>query len=267
MKSVAILCLRNEEAYVGRAIRHLIEQGVLVAVIDNGSSDATSDIVASFSPREVIYRGTLEYGGAFSISRILEANSAVAREIGADWVIHYDADEIMHSPVPGETLADAAIRVERGGANAINFHEFIFMPTDAAQDFTGRDYVREMLHYYFFQPYYPRLMLMFRSSLTNLADAGHLVRGPGLKLHPQDFIKRHYIALSLTALKRKYRHRQFPADELAKGWHYNRAGIDWNPVTLPAATRLKRLASWDSRDFDTGDPWPRHFWESPDGKP
>ncbi len=261
MKPVAILCLRNEEAYAGRAIRHLIEQGLLVAVIDNGSTDATADIVAGFSSREVIYRGKIEFEGAFGISRILEAKEALAREIGADWIIHHDADEIMHSPVPGETLAEAALRVERSGANAINFHEFVFVPTAADRDFTGRDYVREMLHYYFFQPYYPRLMLMYRSSLSNLADAGHLVREPGLKVHPQDFIKRHYIALSLAALKRKYRHRQFPADELAKGWHHNRAGIDWDPVTLPAVERLKRLVAWNSRDFDTSDPWKQHFWE------
>jgi glycosyltransferase involved in cell wall biosynthesis len=267
MKPVAILCVRNEEACVGRTIRHLIDQGLLVAVIDNGSSDATSTIVSSFSSRDVIHRGKLEFEGTYDLLRILEAKAAVARQIGADWIIHHDADEIMHSPVPGETLAEAALRVERSGANAINFHEFVFVPTAADQDFTGRDYVREMLHYYFFQPSYPRLTRMHRSSLSNLADAGHLVRGPGLKMHPQDFVMRHYIALSLAALKRKYRHRPFRAENLAKGWHYNRAGIDWDPVTLPAAAKLKCLAAWDSRDFDTSDPWKRHFWERPDAKP
>jgi glycosyltransferase involved in cell wall biosynthesis len=42
MNAVAILCVRNEEAYIGRAIRHLIEQELPVAIIDNGSTDDQS---------------------------------------------------------------------------------------------------------------------------------------------------------------------------------------------------------------------------------
>ena len=266
MKPVAILCVRNEEAYIGYAIRHLIEQGVLVAVIDNDSSDTTPAIVSSFSSRDVIHRSKIGFEGTYDLLRILETKAAVARQIGADWIIHHDADEILHSPVPGETLAEAALRAERGGANAINFHEFVFVPTAADQDFTGHDYVREMLHYYFFQPFYPRLMRMYRSGLSNLAGAGHLVSGPDLKVHPQDFISRHYISLSLAALRRKYRHRPFLAENLARGWHRNRTGIDWDSVSLPASHSLNRLASWDSRDFDTSNPWPRHFWESAENK-
>src|SRR4029077_20645946 len=133
------------------------------------------------------------------------------------------------SPYAGETLFESLNRIDATDVNVVNFHEFNFIPTDPAQAYRGRDFVREMLHYYFYQPRYPWLMRvypwqmrLFRAPLADayVAGAGHFVRGAGVRRHPVDFVLRHYIALSFQAFKRKYQNRRFAPEELARGWHH-----------------------------------------------
>lgn len=276
MKVAAILCVRNEEACIATTLRHLIAEGLPVAVLDNGSTDSTWQIVSSFSKRDVIYHETLRYDGAFHLSKILAAGAVVAKQLGAEWILAQAADEILQSPYLGETLRESLAHVEAEGANAVNFHEFNFLPTDPTEDYRGRDFRREMTHYYFFQPrrhgfwrIYPRQMRLFRLPLADAfaAGAGHVIRGVDVKCHRVDFVLRHYPALSFRSFVEKYQGRRYAPAELARGWHLNRSGIDFADVTLPPPAALRKLDRWDSNQLDVSDPWPRHFWQYRDGRP
>jgi len=88
-------------------------------------------------------------------------------------------------------------RADESGANCINFNEFVFIPAED-EDFSNTDYAKLMLNYYFFQPSHPRLMRAWKrvATLENRTSGGHLLAGENYKLYKNDFILRHYIALS-----------------------------------------------------------------------
>src|SRR5215471_12788358 len=152
MRVVALLTVRNEELYLARCLEHLIANGVDVCVIDNGSTDSTRWIAEQHLGRGVIRLETIPYEGAFALYPILKNEERLADDIEADWFIHHDADEIRESPFRGMTLAKAVEAVDAEGYNAINFDEFVFVPRSEREHFEGRDYVREMLWYYYFCP-------------------------------------------------------------------------------------------------------------------
>ena len=109
---------------IGHVIRHLVDSGVEVYVIDNRSTD---DTVAE--AKKWLGRGVLDVerfptpggDGLFRWQEILDRKLAVAGDIRPDWVIHHDADEIRHSPWPNTPLRDAIDLVDRHGFNAIDF--------------------------------------------------------------------------------------------------------------------------------------------------
>ncbi len=62
LRIVALLAAYNEADVIGWVIRHLIEQGIAVYFLDNGSTDSTVDEVRPFLNRGVI--GIESFGGA-----------------------------------------------------------------------------------------------------------------------------------------------------------------------------------------------------------
>jgi hypothetical protein len=63
-----------------------------------------------------------------------------------------DADEIREAPPPYSTLREGLEGADREGFNAVNFDEFVFLPTSEEESFEGTDYVASMEYYYFFEP-------------------------------------------------------------------------------------------------------------------
>ena len=150
MHILAILAIRNEEAYLSNCLRYLCENGIQLAVIDNGSTDGSRDILQSFRLNLVRYE-SIPYVGRFDRKTLLPAKARIAEESGADWVIHHDCDEMMHSFRDGESLSSAIKRLDSAGYNVIDFDEFIFLPIE-------QDYVLNLIAFpniatcYFFQP-------------------------------------------------------------------------------------------------------------------
>ena len=131
LRILAIVAIRNEAAYIANCLRHLIRNGVDVAVIDNESTDGSQSIYlsAEFSDSLKAVKH-LPFKGAFHLEQALSAKQALIDELETDWVIHIDADEIMHSYREGETLRASIERVNSAGYNAIDFNEFVFLPVD-----------------------------------------------------------------------------------------------------------------------------------------
>src|SRR5262249_54912974 len=97
-------------------------------------------------------------------------------------------------------------------------------------------------------------------------DGGHrIVAGHPLRLSMEAFILRHYIVLSNEHANRKYSHRRFAPEDLAKGWHGNRLNVP-SFVTLPDVPELHTLATCDCKAFSKAHPRKAHFWEEGWGK-
>jgi glycosyltransferase involved in cell wall biosynthesis len=258
----AILAIRNEEAYLANCLRHLMRNGVRFAIIDNGSIDASAQIYrsAEFAPGLVEVART-PFDGTFCLADQLRDKMKMAERIETDWLVHLDADEIMHSFRPGESLSEAIGRMAAEGWNVINFDEFVFLPLE-------RDYVvdapehQPMPDYYFFEPSFPRLMRAWQKAEGfSLTEGGHSLTGPDLRLSPETLAVRHYIVRSQGHALRKYPTRRFAADEVAAGWHVNRIGHRMESFLFPSPDQLKRLAEPGARDLDRSEPWPVHYWE------
>src|SRR4051812_36004452 len=115
MRIVAIVAARNEELYLGCCLRHLIADGLEVCLIDNDSTDRTRSIAEAFRGNGVIGIEDLPFHGHFDLIAQLWLKEQLIGKIDADWFIHVDADEIMHSFRDGESLRAGIERLDGQG--------------------------------------------------------------------------------------------------------------------------------------------------------
>lgn len=265
MRVAAILAVRNERPYLWNCLTYLIENGLDYSLIDNDSDDGARDLLNS----EPFKRHLIEYviyphKGYFDWLGLMKAREEAAARSGADWVVFVSADEIMHSNNENETLADAIARVAKTGADVIDFDEFVFLPVehDYVSDLRGFQPLR---HYYFFQPFRPRLMRARKRKLnvSHVDAGGHVFSGDPFSLSDEQFTLRHYIFRNQNHAFRKYKKRTYSDDELARGWHANRHGIETKRFVFPPAGRLHRLSRPNARALDKSAPYKRHYWEWP----
>jgi hypothetical protein len=263
MKVVAIMIVRNEEACLPRCLEHLGEQGLTAAVVDNDSTDRTRAILESSGVVERIDHAPFD--GTFRWAELLKRAHIMRQALTADWFHLNSPDEIFNSNRPGERLVDAIERIDAGGFTAINYDEFVFLPTDEKTRGEGKAFDRLLRHYYFYGPLRLNQMRSCKNipGISNLQSGGHVIAGPGIRVYPENLPLRHYIGLSADHFRSKYRNRIFPAEELARGWHNDRAKIDTERVRMPSPRLLKYFAGDDIRGLDRSEVWLRHFWETP----
>ncbi len=232
MKIVAILQTYNEQRFIGGCLDHLAEQGISAYLIDNESSDDTVAIAERRLSHNLVGIETLPRDGHFALRMQLARKEELAQSLDADWLIHLDADEFRVAPEPDRSLAQAIAEVDEAGFNAINFVEFIFLPTLESPDHDHPDFLHTMRSYY---PYVPRLPHRLNAwkrqdGPVELAAGGHLVRFPGLRMAPQSLYSRHYLFLSVTHAARKFGPGRYAPEEVAHGWHRWRVQLD--PATI-----------------------------------
>ncbi len=260
MRIVALLTFRNEALYLERCLRHLADQGVEVCCIDNASTDRSRTIAESFLGKGVIRVEHLPYRGSFELRSILLNEERLSREIDADWFIHHDADEIREAPRPYATLVEGISDADRQGYNAIDFDEFVFLPTGKDESFEGTDYVAMMRHYYYFHRGPLRRVNVWKRTdepVDISSTGGHRAEFSGMSVFPERFILRHYIALSRRHALAKYCGRIFSrkeADQL--GWHGNRVSCRPEDIRFPLPERLKTVCTEGT--WDRSDPWRGH---------
>jgi len=250
MRIVALMTVRNEELYLERCIQHLVSQGVGICLIDNGSTDRTRDIASSWLGKGVIRIEDFPFNDKFELEKILRNEERLAAEIDADWYMHHDADEIREPPAGYRTLAEAVEAIDRLGYNAINFDEFVFVPTSDEEDYESSDYVAAMKHYYFFESMPLLRVNLWKNTGVPIELAwsgGHIVRFRGKKVFPVSFVMRHYILLSRAHADRKYGGRKYPQQELDRRWHLDRARYG-KQVRLPDKKEMKLYTSSDHMD-------------------
>jgi hypothetical protein len=263
MNVVAVIAVRNGADYIGNALQYLMSNGVKFAIIDNESTDATADIVLQkkYEGNLVAFE-TLAFDGFFDLEMQLRSKMGLMKRLDADWVIHADVDEIMHSYRPDETLSEAIARIDAEGYNVIDFNEFVFLPVEDSylSDFEVHQPIR---HYYFFEPHSPRLMRAWKNSFgPSMVDgAGHVLNGEGIRLAPETFALRHYIFTDQRHAYSKYCERRFAATDLSRGWHGNRVNLESERFRFPDIRELNVLPDPSSRELDRSSPRQKHYWQ------
>ena len=93
MKLVMTLLVRDEQDIVRENLDFHLAQGVdQVIVTDNGSEDATAEILREYESQGVV-RLLFEASDDYSQGRWVTRMARLAADEGADWVINNDADE------------------------------------------------------------------------------------------------------------------------------------------------------------------------------
>lgn len=262
MRVTALMFVRNGEQYLERSLRQFAGQGIDAAVIDHGSADGTAEILRRLRGAPVREVMNVPYEGYMDIEHLLILQREQMRRLGSDWYVRVDADEILQSDRPGETLAAGLARVAADGSDVVNFNEFAFVYESDERSYAGTDYVETMRSYYHFAPQPLRLMRAFRAGLPvdNVSSAGHTLPLDRLQLYPGTFVLRHYIALSRAQAEAKFVGRSYPARNLARGWHHNRVNLRPEQFAAPPADKLCRLAH-ASDALDASRPMKTHFWQ------
>jgi hypothetical protein len=226
---VAIVAAYNEADIIEHVVTDLIEQGIRVYFIDDGSTDGTVAAVEPYLGRGVLaveritHPATNGEPTGFEWERILLRKTQLATELDASWFIHHDADEFRESPWSYLSLKDAIRRVDALGFNAIDFAGLDFWPVH--DRFRAGDDVRaEFTHYAELAPY-DRLQIRCWKKTAELdlaSSGGHDAQFPDRKVFPVRFILRHYPIRGQTHGERKiFRERRdrFIERERDRGWH------------------------------------------------
>jgi glycosyltransferase involved in cell wall biosynthesis len=258
-----LLAVRNEAPYLRYLLPRLADDDLDVVVIDNGSTDATPELLTAYRDRPVVLTHKLPYLGYFSLGQQLSAKQALIAQLPHQWVVHQDADEMLHHDTPGLGLRAAIEEADAAGYNALNFDEFCFLPEPGAS-YLGEDYASAMWRYYFFEPFPNRLNRAWKrtASLDNRASMGHKLSGSEIRLFPRNHVLRHYIVLSREHAVKKYAGRRFDPGEIAQRFHHNRIHITAERLHFPQDSPLLVTRDPGSNEpFSRAAPTALHFWE------
>ena len=259
----ALVAVHDDHAYLPNCLHHLIRNGIQYAVVDNSLGDSVALILDDSRIKQNLRAVVrLAHTGRFVLKEQLATKQELAESIESDWFLHVDVDEVMHSCRPGETLAQAIARLDAHGFNVINFDEFVFLPVEVDYDPEICVY-QAMRHYYFFEPFSPRLMRAWKRmpSLSNVPSGGHVLVGDKLKLAEESLALRHYIFRDQRHAYQKYLRRRYSDEELAMGWHLNHVGFAEGNFTFPDISLLESLAAPGGRNLVKSSPHRKHYWE------
>jgi chromosome segregation ATPase len=229
---VAILATRNEEDLVAAVVGDLVEQGIEVYLLDDGSTDRTAEEARPFLGRGLLGIEPLPPapGDRFSLRRIVARKEALARQLGADWYLNADADEFRESPWGDLSLREGIALVDRMGYDALDFELLDFRPVD--DGFRGGDPRPALLHY---EPGGALDRLQIRCwkpagrPVDLVSSGGHEAIFPGRRVFPIRFLLRHYPFRSQAQAERKLfgdRRPRYDPEEAAAGWHRQYASIE-----------------------------------------
>jgi len=278
MRILAVIAARNEGDVIYHVVRDLIENGVEVYLIDDGSADNTVAEAGRWLGRGLIHIERIEPSctPCYVWRELLAMKERLVRELNPDWCIHADADEFREAPWAGMTLAQAIDVVDAAGYNAIDFRLINFRPTD--NSFIPGSDVRKSLVWYEEGAACDRIQVKAWKHNCDIpvdlvSSGAHEAQFQGRLVFPIRFLLRHYPLRSLEQMRFKLgpdRHDRFDATERSAGWHvqYDVFGggepVLWDPGTLhpfdASAIRLELLDAY-TRQPSSFDRYRAHLLE------
>ena len=136
-KACGILFCYNEEHILAESVRHYLNQGIDLVLIDNDSSDSSVEIARSFQTDASSYRGRLidiqriETDG-YEWRKILQFACQYMHENLSDyeWILTIDADSFYYSPAREMPLLTFMDHMKGYGYNVIDGIWYDFRPTE-----------------------------------------------------------------------------------------------------------------------------------------
>jgi predicted nucleic acid-binding Zn-ribbon protein len=243
----AVINTYNEIDIVEAVVGYLTGQGIAVHLFDNWSTDGTYEKCEDL----------LRRGACASLQRFpaapsehyewvaqLDNTAQFAASLDADWVLHYDADEIRCSPWRGMSLREGIAFVDSLGYNAIDFTVLNFAFTD---DVSPERFKADQMPFFEFgrdPPYFSQVKAWrSRGRTVDLSSTGgHEALFADRKIFPLKFLTKHYSLRSKAQATRKIfadRLPRFAAERKRLGWHTHydyyaqaRAIEPWHPWEL-----------------------------------
>jgi len=244
---VAIMTAYNEEDIIVPSIKHLIDQGISVYLIDNWSTDSTAELAERYLGRGLLKIEKFPKEGPapyYNWEELLARVGNLTKEIEADWFIHHDADEIRASPWSELNLRQGIYRVDRAGYNCIDHTVITFHPTD--NNFVpGSNFEAHFKHFDFgtHPAYFSQLKAWknWGQSVSLTESGGHEARFEGRRVYPYKFLLKHYPIRSQEHGQKKVlreRKARWNPEERAKGWHTHYDEIDADHSFLHSPLQL-----------------------------
>jgi glycosyltransferase involved in cell wall biosynthesis len=259
MRIIALIAAYNEARFIGGCLDHLRDQGIDAYLCDNGSQDETVAIASAHLGRGLLGIEQVPRDGVYRWRGLLTRKEELASELGGDWFLHLDADEIPLPPPGSATLRDALVVADSQGFNAVAFDELTFVPTRESPDHDHPGFRETMLWYYPFASGPQHLLRAWKRQVDPVdlvSTGGHEVGFPGRRCYPERFRLRHYLFLSREHARSKYELRRYDPEELRQGWHGWRPSLLVDRLRLPSQSEL-RLAHGDD-DLDPSAPRSEH---------
>jgi hypothetical protein len=98
MTVIAVTMVRDEQDVIGYTLLHLLAEGVdHIIVSDNLSTDHTLDIMSGLADDGAPITILTDLEPGYYQDRKMSGLSDLATEMGADWVLPFDADEIWYA--------------------------------------------------------------------------------------------------------------------------------------------------------------------------
>jgi Glycosyl transferase family 2 len=252
---VAVIAAHNEERMIEVCLAYYIRNGVSIYMIDNGSTDRTVELASSFLGRGLLAIESLSHDGVFRLDRIDRMRKQIIDAVDTDWVIYSDADEFRFG-AEGLSLAETCGAVDKAGYNAINFFEFVFVPTEQSPVHCNYSFRDTMRWYYPFAPCLPWRISAWKKSNAATMVSPHRTQFRGMRLCPRFFPLEHYQYLSFAHAAAKYGRRHHDERELASGLHGGYSGwrerYSGETFLLPQSIELAEVTDagdWDLRNI------------------
>lgn len=128
MTVTAVTMVKDEADIIEPVLRHLTAEGVdRIIVADNMSTDGTFDILHDLQTDLPLIL-ELDDDPAYEQARKMTRLARQAADLGATWVLPFDADEIWYAPTG--TIATALNTCDADIVTALGFDHIVTHPTD-----------------------------------------------------------------------------------------------------------------------------------------
>jgi glycosyltransferase involved in cell wall biosynthesis len=255
-KIAAIVHVFNESDILEIVARYLRDQGIGVHLLDNWSTDGSFELGQKLVRSGIcshISRFPDEPSEHYEWGRQLEHTAKYAASLQADWILHYDADEIRCSPWKGVDLSSAIGFVDSLNYTAIDFTVINFLFTDGSA--AERQGLEELKWFDWGRhpSYFQQVKAWKNLSVVDLiSSGGHDVKFEGKRIYPIKFLTKHYPLRSYDQANRKLYRDRFPRivkEQVEKGWHVQYKAFQ--QVSEIKAWRRYELTTFSEDSFDT----------------